>query len=105
MTRTSRELVDRLADAFPGSEHVTSAALERANDREVWDYARANGCAIVSKDSDFNQLSFLYGAPPKVIWLRVGNCTTEDIEQKLRSHIAEIAAFDKEEETSVMIID
>jgi predicted nuclease of predicted toxin-antitoxin system len=67
----ARELVGRLADVFPGTQHVTSVGLERATDREVWDYAHAHGYAIASKDSDFNQLSFLHGAPPKVIWLMV----------------------------------
>jgi predicted nuclease of predicted toxin-antitoxin system len=101
----ARELVGRLADLFPDSQHVASIGLERASDREVWDYARATGCVIASKDSDFNQLSFLHGPPPKVIWLRVGNCTTAAIEGLLRGRIAEIAAFEANEEASVLIIE
>lgn len=31
---------------------------------------------VVSKDSDFRQLAFLFGPPPKVMWLRVGNAST-----------------------------
>lgn len=58
---------------------------------------------IISKDSDFNQLSFLYGAPPKIIWLRVGNCTTSAIEHLLRSRLAEIAAFEADDDDSVLI--
>jgi predicted nuclease of predicted toxin-antitoxin system len=33
----------------------------------------------VSKDTDFHQRSFLFGGPPKVVWIRLGNCSTEDI--------------------------
>jgi predicted nuclease of predicted toxin-antitoxin system len=62
-----RELVRRLAGVFANSQHVAAVDLERASDREVWDYARANGFVVVSKDSDFNQLAFLHGGPPKVI--------------------------------------
>ena len=76
----SYKLVGRLADLFPDSEHVRNVNLHEADDRTVWEYARANGFAIVSKDEDFHQLSFLYGAPPKVVWVRLGNCTTADIE-------------------------
>ena len=101
----AHELVGRLADVFPESLHVTSVGLERASDRQVWDYGRANGCAIVSKDSDFNQLSFLHGAPPKVIWLRIGNCTTETIELLLRDHIATIAAFEADDDASVLVLE
>lgn len=50
-----------------------------ATDAEVWQFAASNDFAIASKDSDFSERSVLEGSPPKVIWLRVGNCTTEHI--------------------------
>ncbi len=46
------------------------------DDAAIWDYAGANGFCIVTKDSDFEERSVLFGAPPKVIWLRTGNCRT-----------------------------
>src|SRR5712692_6503846 len=61
----SYKLVGRLADLFPDAAHVRNVHLHEADDPTVWEYARANGFAIVSKDEDFHQLSFLYGAPPK----------------------------------------
>jgi predicted nuclease of predicted toxin-antitoxin system len=67
----SRLLVGRFAEEFPDSRHVTEVGLDRATDREVWEFARAGGYVIVSKDSDFRQLAFLFGPPPKVVWLRV----------------------------------
>ncbi len=65
-----------LLDRFPGSVHVRDVGLERADDLAVWEHARAHGLAIVTKDDDFRQRSFLCGAPPKVIWVRLGNCRT-----------------------------
>lgn len=100
----SPKLVGRLADVYPGSEHVRNINLQEASDREVWDHARANGLAIVSKDEDFHQLSFLYGPPPKVVWVRLGNCTTTDIEHALREFHADLVEFDADEEGAFLVI-
>ena len=89
----SPRLVVGLSDVFPGSVHVRDAVLSRASDAAIWDYARDRGLTVVSKDSDFHQASFLRGSPPKVIWIRRGNCTTADIETLLRSNGTEILAF------------
>jgi predicted nuclease of predicted toxin-antitoxin system len=89
----SPRLVRALADVFPECTHVRDLGLSREDDRVVWDHAKANGYVIVSKDSDFHQLSFLQGPPPKVVWLRLGNCPTAEIERLLRSRAIEIAAF------------
>ena len=100
----SYKLVGRLADLFPDSAHVRNLNLHEADDRTVWEYARANGCAIVSKDEDFHQLSFLYGPPPKVVWVRLGNCTTADIEHALRRHHTDVWHFDANEEGAFLIV-
>ena len=101
----ARDLVGRLVDVFPASQHVTSLGLDRASDQEVWDYASVHEFTIVSKDADFNQLSFLHGAPPRVVWLRIGNCTTDEIEQILRKRTADIVAFEADDEASVLVIE
>ena len=89
----SPHLPRRLAEAYPESTHVSEVGLERASDLELWEYAIINDLAIVSKDSDFMQLSFLRGAPPKVIWIRTGNSSTEDIEQLLSASVEAIREF------------
>ena len=71
----SPRLSEALADIYPGSAHVHRCGLGSADDSAVWQYAKDNGFAIVSKDSDFQERSVLLGAPPKVIWLRATNCT------------------------------
>jgi predicted nuclease of predicted toxin-antitoxin system len=98
----SHRLVQRLADMYSDSEHVRDAGLARAPDDLVWAYARDHGLVIVSKDADFHQRSFLYGAPPKVVWIRRGNCSTRDVEQVLRAHVEAVLAFGADEDGSFL---
>ncbi|WP_369667921.1 DUF5615 family PIN-like protein [Thioalkalicoccus limnaeus] len=69
----SPKLPGLLAELCPGSSQIDEAGLRGARDAEVWEYAKANRYILVSKDNDFGQRSFQYGAPPKVVWLNVGN--------------------------------
>jgi predicted nuclease of predicted toxin-antitoxin system len=86
-------LVGQLADAYPGSVHVGDARLLGAADLAVWEYAREHGFVIVSKDEDFHRFSILHGPPPKVIWIRSGNCSTEDVIRLLRLRRREVDSF------------
>jgi predicted nuclease of predicted toxin-antitoxin system len=47
-----------------------------------------------SKDTDFQQRALLYGHPPKVIWVRLGNCATAAVAALLQSRLADIQAFE-----------
>lgn len=100
----SYKLVKRLSDLYPGSEHVRQVGLAEADDAAVWDYAKDNGLVIVSKDEDFHQRSFLSGSPPKVVWLRLGNCTTRDIEDALRQNRVAMTAFAAQDEAAFLVI-
>jgi len=53
----SPRLARSLADIYPESVHVREIGLRDASDDEIWEYAKNNGFAIVSKDSDFQQRS------------------------------------------------
>lgn len=85
-------LVTALGDVFPGSVHVGDVGLLGATDAAIWGYAGSEGYALVTKDTDFHRLSALHGPPPKVIGVRLGNCSTADVAQLLRDHYDEIAA-------------
>ena len=98
----SPRLVGRLADLFPDSAHVFPLGLYNVEDGKVWDHARDNGFIMVSKDADFSELSLLYGHPPKLIWLRTGNCTTSQIEELLRSNFLAIAQMNRDPTTGVL---
>ncbi len=89
----SPKLVIALADQFPGSCHVDRVGLGSADDNSVWKYAQQNNLTLVSKDSDFQEKSLLYGYPPKVIWIRRGNCTNRQIEMLLRTRAEQIYDF------------
>jgi predicted nuclease of predicted toxin-antitoxin system len=86
-------LVDRLADLFPGSTHLYTLDMDREEDRQVWIYAQSNDFTIVTRDGDYNELLVLRGFPPKIVWIRRGNCSTGVIEEILRRHIADIQAL------------
>jgi predicted nuclease of predicted toxin-antitoxin system len=77
----SYKLARAFLDEFPGSVHVRDVGLASSDDLEVWQYAKQFGFTIVSKDTDFSQRSFLFGPPPKVVWIRLGNCSTNEIEE------------------------
>lgn len=89
----SYKLCQSIADTFPESSHVGASGLSKASDREVWDHAKANGLTNVSQDADFAEMATLLGSPPKVVWLRVGNQSTEVISTLLRHHAELILSF------------
>ncbi len=98
----SYRLVELLADLFPDSVHVREVGLKAAVDSLIWDHAKSNDLIIVSKDSDMHQRSFVLGPPPKVIWVRLGNCSTPDIENLLRRSFAVIISFGEDVDASFL---
>ncbi|MCA1635534.1 MAG: DUF5615 family PIN-like protein [Acidobacteria bacterium] len=98
----SPRLVRHLADLDPDSNHVHTLDLDRTADELIWEYALREGYLIVTKDVDFSDRSVLRGFPPKVVWLRRGNCTTGQIEEILRRHYQEIKALDEDLQTGVL---
>jgi predicted nuclease of predicted toxin-antitoxin system len=59
---------------------------------------------VVSKDNDFQQMSFVFGAPPKVIWIRRGNCSVEETERILRSNSTRIHEFEEDQVAAYLIL-
>ena len=74
----SRKLVQRLEDLYAGSAHVVGVGLMQSSDREIWDFAKANGFVVVSTDLDLYDLATTLGPPPKVVWLRWWTHPTAD---------------------------
>ena len=67
-------------------------------------YALEHGFAVISKDDDFRSLSLVNGAPPKVIWLRIGNASTAGIEAFIRSALVKIRTFEISPEESLLVL-
>ena len=70
----------------------------------VWDYAKDNDLMIVSKDADMHDLSLVFGNPPKVVWLRLGNCSTLQVESVLRQNFNAIKLFYEDEDSSLLAL-
>ena len=100
----SPRLVTLLAEAFPNSTHVESVQLRGCDDARIWMATRDGGYVIVTKDEDFNARSVLYGAPPKVVHLRVGNVGTDAVAALLLEQAAHIEAFVLDDVTSLLVL-
>ena len=100
----SPRLLTTLADLYPDSTHVRNEGLHSAPDDVVWAYAAQRGFTIVSKDADFRQRSFVVGHPPKVVWIRLGNCSTDEIADVLRTYHTDLLRFEQSELASFLAL-
>ncbi len=98
--RCLEAIIRRELELAPGQR----IGLAGATDSEIWAYARQNDFTVVSKDDDFRSLSLVNGAPPKVIWLRIGNASTAAIEAFIRSALVKIRTFEISPEESLLVL-
>jgi predicted nuclease of predicted toxin-antitoxin system len=71
----SRRLLPFLEYDYPGSSHVVMLGMASAPDSDVWQKAKDENFVIVTRDADFQELSLVWGHPPKVIRLKIPNQT------------------------------
>lgn len=100
----SPRLAQHLQASYPGSMHTMELGLDKAPDRWIWEYAATNGFSILTKDTDFQQLSILRGAPPKVIWVRVGNAPTQAVIELLTKYSDGIQDFLNDPEQAALVL-
>jgi predicted nuclease of predicted toxin-antitoxin system len=100
----SERLLQPLADLFPGSTHVCNLSATGASDIAVWELARDGGFVLATRDEDFVGMSVLRGAPPKVVWLNVGNARNAAIATLLRARVADIEQFVEHDEYTFLAI-
>ena len=100
----SPRLVAALSDVFPESAHVDRLGMGGEPDPVIWEYAKDRGYILVSKDSDFHERSLLYGHPPKVVWIRRGNCSVRHIELILRNKATEIERLSSDAELTYLVL-
>jgi predicted nuclease of predicted toxin-antitoxin system len=99
----SPELVEALADTYPDLQHVHEQGLGSSEDVNVWEFAKSRGFAVVTKDADFYERSMRAAGPPKVIWVRLGNCSTAAVEMLLRNSQHALIRLEGSEESCLMI--
>jgi predicted nuclease of predicted toxin-antitoxin system len=100
----SPRLVRRLSDIYPDSTHVYLIGLDTAPDTVIWEYARDNEFIIVTRDADFSDLNVMLGYPPKVVWIRRGNCTTNEIESILRTNYEAVESVARDEGIGILTL-
>ena len=93
-----------LATPFPHSAHVRSFSMNEADDETIWNFARDNEYTIVTKDDDFHQRALVHGPPPKVVYLKVGNCPNRLVIDLLKSRVSDIDAFQNDAAAAVLLI-
>lgn len=89
----SRRIIPTILGTYPESTQVALLGMDAYSDEQLWAFARDNGYILVTQDSDFNDLSALYGYPPKVIWLKCGNQSKQRITEILLSIQADVKIF------------
>lgn len=100
----SRKLVELVQDLLPGSVHVTQVGLSSgANDREIWDYAKRNGFAIITADRDFVMMANTLGHPPKVIILENCDYPTSVAARLISASAIRISEFDRNDDSLLIL--
>lgn len=89
----SYKIIAKLSGHFPDSIHVREAKLQESSDREIWEFAKTNSFTIVTYDSDFSNLVSIMGHPPKVVWIKSGNNSTDFLTNLLMTHADIIKEF------------
>lgn len=89
----SFRVVKGLQATFPLAKQIRELNLENSTDREIWEYAKREGYTIVTFDSDFYDLTLILGIPPKVIWLKFGNTSTNNLIKNLTENQSIITEF------------
>lgn len=100
----SFRLIPRLTDLCEHACHVKNLGLIDADDRDIWTYAREHGLSIVTFDSDFYDLSLIWGSPPKIIWLQTNDQRSDNVELMLRQNAETIRAFIERSDLSCLEI-
>lgn len=100
----SHKLVALLVDVFPDCVHVESVLKRGDTDTSVWEFAKASGYVIVSRDNDFRQRVFLLGSQPKVIWLETGNNRSAAVAKLLKDNKERIHQFVGQPEEGLLIL-
>ena len=89
----SHRIIKKIIHIYPLAQQIRQLGLENATDIEIWEYAKINDYTIVTFDADFVDIANYKGHPPKIIWLRIGNTTTNGIASIMLTHFKAITDF------------
>lgn len=66
--------------------HVLDVGLLAADDAAIWTFALQNDWIIISKDEDFPIRASVSKACPRIVWVRVGNCSKAKLLETFHKH-------------------
>jgi predicted nuclease of predicted toxin-antitoxin system len=90
----SQRILPLLAHEFEAVDHVRQLNLTDADDYRIFMYARENGYrAVITADEDFIKLINQFSQPPKIVWIRTGNCATAVLSALLNEKVQMIKDF------------
>lgn len=94
----SYRAVKMLSSVFHDCLHVSICGLLDSEDGDLWHFVKMNHCTILTFDADFYDMSLINGHPPKIIWLRIGNVSTNELVEYLLKRQEVLLAFLSEKE-------
>ena len=83
---------------------MRAVGLGGGADATIWQYAAEQGFVLVTRDDDFHRSSVSRGFPSKVIWVRLGNCTTADVAALLERHRPAVIEFVAHPEIAFLVL-
>ncbi len=89
----SYRIITKIESIFPESIHTSTVGLNGKSDKEIRKYCQRDGYTIVTFDADFYELANLFGHPPKIIWIRIGNMSTDNIAKIISAYSNDIKDF------------
>ena len=99
-----KNLSHKIKTVFEDSIHVSDLRLDRSDDDVIWVKAKFSNYAILTKDKDFITRLMRDGPPPKILWLRCGNVSTNEIVETLMGLLGEIESFLNDSNNSLLEI-
>jgi predicted nuclease of predicted toxin-antitoxin system len=97
----------RLKKLLPEWEILPSNEIrssQRLSDLAIWRFAKTNQYTILTFDEDFSDIQNIFSYPPKIIWLRTGNTSTNEIASLLTKHQQDIFSFLSNDELGIFEI-
>ena len=100
----SYRLVEAVRDLFPGSVHISRVGLTRGtSDLQIWDYAKRNGFAVITADTDFVTLANNFGHPPKVILLENCDYPAGEASRLIRANSTQLSEFEADSNSLLIL--